>query len=172
MAQQKSKAGSKGKYERWLTDEGLQLVTGWARRGLTDEQIAHNCGITAKTLYEWKKKFSKFCEALKNGKEVADIQVENALYKRAVGYQYQERTVETSEDGTKVKVVTKEMAPDVTAQIFWLKNRQAGLWRDKPTEKPSGSGAGGLVILPPVSDITATDDETVMLGHEGGSDDG
>ena len=82
------KGGSKGKYERWLTEEGLELVTGWARRGLTDEQIAHNCGITAKTLYEWKKKFSKFCEALKNGKEVADIQVENALYKRAVGYQY------------------------------------------------------------------------------------
>lgn len=172
MAEQKSKAGSKGKYERWLTDEGLELVTGWARQGLTDEQIAHNCGITAKTLYEWKKKYSKFCEALKNGKEVADIQVENALYKRAVGYKYQERTVEESEDGTKIRVVTKEMAPDVTAQIFWLKNRQPDLWRDKPADKPSGSGAGGLVILPPVSDITATDDEAVMLTSEGGTDDG
>lgn len=172
MAEQKSKAGSKGKYERWLTDEGLELVTGWARQGLIDEQIAHNCGITAKTLYEWKKKYSKFCEALKNGKEVADIQVENALYKRAVGYKYQERTVEESEDGTKIRVVTKEMAPDVTAQIFWLKNRQPDLWRDKPADKPSGSGAGGLVILPPVSDITATDDEAVMLTSEGGSDDG
>lgn len=164
------KGGSKGKYERWLTEEGLELVTGWARRGLTDEQIAHNCGITAKTLYEWKKKFSKFCEALKNGKEVADIQVENALYKRAVGYQYQERTVETSEDGTKVKVVTKEMAPDVTAQIFWLKNRQAGLWRDKPAEKPDNTGSGGLVMLPAVDDGQQDDGQVVMIGGAGGQD--
>lgn len=164
------KGGSKGKYERWLTDEGLELVTGWARRGLTDEQIAHNCGITAKTLYEWKKKFSKFCEALKNGKEVADIQVENALYKRAVGYQYQEKTVEESENGTKVKFVTKEIAPDVTAQIFWLKNRRPESWRDRPAEKPDNTGSGGLVMLPTVDDGQQDDGRVVMIGGAGGQD--
>lgn len=170
MAEQKNKGGRKGKYEHWLTDEGLQLITGWARRGLTDEQIAHNCGISAKTLYEWKKKFSKFCEALKNGKEVADIQVENALYKRAVGYQYQEKTVEESENGTKVKFVTKEMPPDVTAQIFWLKNRQPDLWRDKPAEKPDNAGGGGLVMLPAVDGGEEDDGQIVMIGGEGKQD--
>lgn len=43
-----------GKYRRWLEPEGLLLLEGWARDGLTDQQIAQNCGITAKTLYEWK----------------------------------------------------------------------------------------------------------------------
>lgn len=172
MAEQKSKAGSKGKYERWLTDEGLELITGWARQGLTDEQIAHNCGVTAKTLYEWKKKYSKFCEALKNGKEVADIQVENALYKRAVGYKYQERTVENSEDGTKIRVVTKEMAPDVTAQIFWLKNRRPEFWRDKPAEKPADTNQGGIVLMPSVDTEEAADDQVVNVGGTEAVNDG
>ena len=45
---------AKGKYQKWLEPEGLLLLEGWARDGLTDEQIAHNMGVTAKTLYEWK----------------------------------------------------------------------------------------------------------------------
>ena len=48
---------AKGKYEYWLTDEGLLQIGGWARNGLTDEQIAHNMGICRDTLIQWKKKF-------------------------------------------------------------------------------------------------------------------
>ena len=81
---------AKGKYEYWLTPEGLLKIEGWARDGLTDEQIASNIGITAKTLYEWKKRFGDICESLKKGKEVVDRQVENALLKRALGYEYEE----------------------------------------------------------------------------------
>lgn len=47
---------AKGKYEYWLTDEGLLLIGGWAKSGLTDEQIAHNMGICRDTLIQWKKK--------------------------------------------------------------------------------------------------------------------
>ena len=64
--------------------DGLLLLEGWARDGLTDEQIAHNMGITAKTLYEWKNAHSEICEALKKGKEVVDYQVENALLASAL----------------------------------------------------------------------------------------
>ena len=103
---------AKGKYERWLEPDGLMLLEGWARDGLTDEQIAHNVGITVKTLYEWKNKYSDICEALKKGKEVVDYQVENALLQSAL-------------DG------------NTTAQIFWLKNRRPDKWRDKPSE-PTG----------------------------------
>ena len=79
---------AKGKYEYWLTPEGLVLLEGWARDGLTDEQIAHNMGINKATLYRWKEKYCDICNALKIGKAVVDRQVENALLKRALGYSY------------------------------------------------------------------------------------
>ena len=77
---------AKGKFEYWLTSEGLLKLEAWARDGLIDEQIAENAGITPSTLYEWKKKYPDISEALKKGKEVVDIQVENALLKRALVY--------------------------------------------------------------------------------------
>lgn len=119
---------AKGKYREWLSEDGLIKIQGWARDGLIDEQIAHNMGITTKTLYEWKNKYGEISEALKKGKEVIDRQVENALLKRALGYAYDETTYE---DGVETKRVTKEVAPDTTAQIFWLKNRKPAEWRDK-----------------------------------------
>ena len=129
---------AKGKYQEWLTEEGLLQLESWARDGLTDEQIAANIGISRKTLYEWKSKYSDICDTLKRGKEVVDIQVENALLKRALGYTYKEVTREkifNPETGQyklmPTKEVTKEVVPDTTAQIFWLKNRRPEQWRDK-----------------------------------------
>ena len=111
------------KYQNWLDPEALLLIEAWSRDGLTDEQIARNMGIATSTLYNWKNEHLEILEALKKGKEVVDIQVENALLKRALGYTYKETTSECGENGElKVtKVVTKEVVPDTTAQIFWLK---------------------------------------------------
>lgn len=120
-----------GKYAKWLEPDGLLKLEAWARDGLTDEQIAHNMGIVTSTLYDWKRKYSPISEALKRGKQVIDIQVENALLKRALGYKYNEIKTEQSEDGVKKTVITKEIVPDTTAQIFWLKNRKPAEWRDK-----------------------------------------
>lgn len=131
---------AKGKYKDWLTKEGLTKLEGWARDGLTDEQIAHNIGITAKTLYEWKNRFSEICETLKKGKEVVDLEVENALLKRALGYEYEETKVIFEPDGRKrAERVKKHVLPDVTAQIFWLKNRKPEVWREKQQIEHSGS---------------------------------
>lgn len=135
---------AKGKYKVWLEPEGLLKIEGWAKDGLTDEQIAYNIGITAKTLYEWKKQYSEICEALKKGKEVVDRQVENALLKRALGYEYDEITMEY---GKETKRVTKQVVPDVTAQIFWLKNRKPDQWRDKRDIEHSGEIGRGVVIV-------------------------
>lgn len=133
----KKKKGN-GKYHEWITKEGLLKIEGWARDGLTDEQIANNIGINVATLYRWKEKYCDLCEALKRGKEVIDRQVENALLKRALGYSYVETTEEPIKDLKTgdiklgiTKRVYKEVAPDVTAQIFWLKNRKPQQWRDK-----------------------------------------
>jgi len=125
---------AKGKYEYWLTEDGLLLLAAWARDGLTDEQIAKNCGISRSTLALWKDKYSDISDALKKGKEIADIEVENALFRRATGYthkivkpfQYQGEVI--------IAEFIEEVAPDVTAQIYWLKNRKPEQWRDKPNE--------------------------------------
>ncbi|XOQ44286.1 MAG: Transposase [Clostridium sp.] len=140
---------AKGKYQKWLTKDGLTMLEAWARDGLTDEQIAKNIGISRSTLAEWKKKYSDISDTLKKGKEVVDIEVENALLKRALGYKYVEVTKErvtelnphTGESESKLvvtKEVIKEVQPDVTAQIFWLKNRKPDVWRDKRDFELSG----------------------------------
>lgn len=135
---------AKGKYQQWLEPDGLTLLEAWARDGLTDEQIAAKCHITPSTLYEWKKKYSEISEALKRGKEIVDIEVENSLLKRANGFNYTEQTYERVwndklEKYIKVntKSVTKMVVPDTTAQIFWLKNRKPDKWRDKPAVSTS-----------------------------------
>ena len=122
---------AKGKYQRWLTPDGLTLLEGWARDGLTDEQIARNCRISRQTLNEWRNTYPAISDALKKGKEVVDIEVENALLKRALGYEYTETMVEESENGFKTRRTKKFIPPDVTAQIFWLKNRRPEVWREK-----------------------------------------
>lgn len=168
---------AKGKYQYWLTPEGLLKLEAWARDGLTDEQIAQNMGIDTATLYRWKNKHCEICEVLKRGKEVVDIQVENALLKRALGYRYNEdkyvsvpmdqaeyfekldeymnkykyehpeatdsELILVREQFPKTKTVlaerkVKEVEPDTTAQIFWLKNRRPDKWRDKQNVELSG----------------------------------
>lgn len=148
-----SNRGSHGKYGAWIAPEGLLKIQGWARDGLSDKQIAHNIGITQTTLYEWQKRFPELSEALKKGKEVVDREVENALLKRAMGYEYDEVTQEPVTDKdtgiTEMRVtkrVTKQIAPDVTAQIFWLKNRKPDEFRDKRDVELSGHVDLGSII--------------------------
>lgn len=133
---------AKGKYQEWLEPEGLLKIEGWARDGLTDEQIATNIGIAYSTLRDWRDKYPALSAALKKGKEVVDRQVENALLQRALGYEYTETTREYVPELEKMHVtkeVTKQVAPDTTAQIFWLKNRKPKEWRDKRDVDLSGS---------------------------------
>lgn len=120
------------KINDWLEKDKLILLEGWARDGLTDEQIAKNIGIATSTFYEWKKKELEFSESLKKGKEVIDFEVENALLKKALGYTITIKEEKLDKDGC-VHTLEKDVhiPPDTTAQIFWLKNRQVKKWRDK-----------------------------------------
>lgn len=93
---------AKGQYKKWLENDNLILLQGWKRNGLTDEQIAKNIGISARTLERWKKQYSQICRALKVGREQANFAVEG-------------------------KLLQKAMSGNTTAMIFWLKNN----WRDK-----------------------------------------
>ena len=122
-------------YHDWVNEEGLMKIEAWARDGLINDQIAHNIGINVSTLYDWQSKFPEVREALKRGKEVVDIQVENALLKKALGYNYREE-VSTKEG---IKKLERFQHGDTTAQIFWLKNRKPAEWRDKQDIEHTGN---------------------------------
>lgn len=131
---------AKGKYQKWLTTDGKTLLEAWARDGLTDEQIAHNMGIRRSTLADWKTKYPDISDALKKGKEVVDVEVENSLLKRAKGFEYTETKIEQSvKDGRKVTLIKHMVPPETAAAIFWLKNREPEKWREK---QPDPHGAG------------------------------
>lgn len=120
------------KINDWLGNDKLILLEGWARDGLTDEQIAKNIGINRTTLYDWKKKKVNIADALKRGKEVIDFEVENALLKKALGYTITIKEEKLDKDGF-VHTLEKDVhiPPDTTAQIFWLKNRKPNNWKDR-----------------------------------------
>lgn len=137
---------AKGKYHDWLTPEGLLKIQGWARDGLTDKEIAKEIGISKQTFYDWQKKYSDFSDSIKKNKEVADRSVEDALFRKATGYKTKEIIRERQWNRTTgqyelvtVKEVEKDVAPDTTAQIFWLKNRKPETWRDKREVLTDGS---------------------------------
>lgn len=142
-----------GKYAEWLEPDGLLRLEAWARDGLTDEQIASNMGISTATLYNYKRDHVDILESLKRGKEVVDIAVENALFKRAMGYEYNEVTQEVDvETGNMrvTRVVTRQVSPDTTAQIFWLKNRKPAEWRDRKDVAVDGT----ITTHNPFSELT------------------
>jgi len=115
------------------------LAEKYAKEGMTDAQIAKKLGIGGGTYYRYQKRYREFWESIKKGKSPVDDDVENALLKRALGYDYEEIMTEYQVKGKeeeKAKPVTlrrikKFVIPDVTAQIFWLKNRRPDKWRDK-----------------------------------------
>ena len=121
------KCGRKSKWDTHVKNR-LAEVEEWARLGLNDDQIAKNLGIGCTALYDYKNKYPEFAEAIKRGKDVAIYEVENALYKTACGFYYEEE--ELTKSG-QVVTLKKYAKPNTTAQIFFLKNKKPEEWRDK-----------------------------------------
>lgn len=115
-----------------LDKDNMLRIQGWLRDGLSIRQICDNLQVTTKDWYKAIDASDEFAYLSSRTKDVVDREVENALYKRAMGYEYEEVT-EEYEMGflTKKKVVTKYQAPDTAAQIFWLKNKRSADWRDR-----------------------------------------
>lgn len=137
---------AKGKFEYWLTPDGLMLLEAWARNGLSQEQIAKNMGISRSTLIEWIKRFPVISDTLRaRAKDLADIEVENAMRKKAMGYTatvkkaIKVKHVDYDEKGHRIReyetvqLVDEEVyiPADTQAGVFWLKNRRPDEWRDK-----------------------------------------
>lgn len=126
----------------WLTPENKTRIRGWCLDGLIDKQIYKNMGISRTTFYKWKSENSEFADLLKRGKEIADREVENALFKSATGF---------------IGPNDKYYPPNTTAQIFWLKNRKKDDWKDKREQDVS--------ITTPISD-TAMKVEAILKGDD------
>lgn len=121
------------KYEEWVTPEGLDQITNWAAKGLTHTEIAESMGISRETLYQWLEKFSDISDAIKKGRALSVQAIENKFFQTAFGgVEEVTEVVETTtvldhygneHEITTTKTTTRKLPPNVTAQIFYLKNK-------------------------------------------------
>lgn len=148
------------------------LARYYAREGMVDEQIAAKMKIGVSTLNEWKNRYPAFKEAIKEGKDVPDAQVENTLLKRALGYEFTELSIEKSADGKTIrqKATVRHFPGNPVAIIFWLKNRRPDKWRDiiKELENVKAGGEQYLQALMGLAAKVWQDEEVV---DDGSTDD-
>lgn len=132
--------GRPSKYSKEFAKQAAKLC----ELGATDEDLADFFGVGIRTIANWKTEHAEFLQALKGGKEKADDRVERSLYQRAVGYTY-DAVHFASYQGLVTETPYREHCPpDVTAQIFWLKNRRRDEWRDKMDHELSGKDGGPI----------------------------
>ena len=149
------------------------MIEDWARQGLTDEQIAKNIGISKVTFYDWLKKYPNISNSLKKGKAPIDFEVENALLKRALGFEYEEtETVFEDVDGKpkkRIKKTIKFVPPDTSACIFWLKNRKPNHWRkmNEAVENKLKAETEKLLKEAEALKLLETDDTNITINFSG-----
>ena len=125
--------------------EGAAFV---AKLGATDAEVADFFKVNVATIYRWKNTHQDFCEALKVGKAECDDRVVRSLYHRAVGYEQQAVKIfmPAGADAPVYAPYTERIAPDTTAAIFWLKNRNPAEWRDRQNIEHTGKDGGAIKL--------------------------
>lgn len=143
-----------------------------ALKGATDQELAEAFGVSKRTILRWKNEHPSFAESYQRGKDVADAKVKKALYQRAIGYEVieKESTVDvdpkTGESKpVRVKTITKQIAPDTMAIMYWLNNRSKGEFAQRQEVT-----LGGEVKTSPMANLT--EDELRKLARLGEEQDG
>lgn len=124
---EKNKGGKPTKYRQQYAEEAYKLCL----LGAIDDELADFFKVCTTTIDTWKLKYPSFKAALRNGKKIADAKVAHALYNRAIGYEHASEEIFHHQGDIKRVQTTKRYAPDTTAGIFWLKNRNMQNWREK-----------------------------------------
>lgn len=122
-------AGRPTSYKPEYAEQAVKLC----QLGATDAELADFFKVTTVTIWRWQSAHEEFCNALTRGKQKADERVERSLYARATGYTFDAVKI-FMPAGAKKPIYAEyqeHVPPDTTAMIFWLKNRQPELWRDK-----------------------------------------
>ena len=137
--------GRPSKYKPEYAEQAKKLCD----LGATDEDLADFFEVGIRTIANWKAEHSEFLQALKSGKDSADDRVERSLYQRAVGYSYDAIHFSSFQGAVTETLYRAHVPPDVTAQIFWLKNRRRDEWRDK--QEHEHTGANGAPLVPVIN---------------------
>ncbi|UNM95942.1 helix-turn-helix domain-containing protein [Ignatzschineria rhizosphaerae] len=153
MSEESRKVGRPTKYKEEYAEQAYRL----SLLGMTDVQIAGFFEVHESTVYQWKIDYPEFSESIKRGKEIADIEVVEALRKRAIGYTYEEVKEEDSPMGVRRTTTVKEVVPDPVSIIFWLRNRHPDKWSNNP--------------MPDTDDLTATPVQIVVNVQDARKDD-
>ncbi len=124
------KQGRPSKYRDEFPEQARKLCL----LGATDADMARFFDVSVATLNNWKHEHPAFLDALKAGKELADANVSESLYRRATGYSHPDVHVSNFQGAITITPIVKHYPPDPTSMIFWLKNRRPDLWRDKAPE--------------------------------------
>jgi len=163
---EKSAGGRPSKYK----PEYVELAYNYTLLGAINKELAKFFDTNTQTINDWMERHPEFSDAIKRGKAIADSQVAKKLYTRAKGYEYEETTYETVSRKDKkdppilkTKTTIKHMAPDVTACIFWLKNRRPDLWRDRRYTEIAGKDGGPIETSQKVDLSSLSDKELKTL---------
>lgn len=128
---------SAGRPSKYVSTYHVPWTRSLARRGLTVEEIAKEIGVAKSTFCKWVNENQDLSDALNEGRSIADSKVEESLYRKALGFKVTERKtiVSANKDGeqkpARIEVLERDVPPDTTACIFWLKNRMPSIWRDQ-----------------------------------------
>lgn len=125
--EQKTIMGRPTKYK----PEYCELAYNYCLLGATDAKLAEFFDVSEQTINTWKHEHPDFLESLKKGKEQADAAVAQSLYKRAIGYEHESVKIFNDQGAALIVPYVEKYPPETTAAIFWLKNRQPAMWRDK-----------------------------------------
>ena len=122
-----NEGGRPTKYKEEYNEQAYKLCL----LGSTDKELANFFEVAESTINLWKLEHEGFSESIKRGKSLADANVAERLYKRAMGYEHKEDKIFNNNGEPLIVPTIKHVQPDTTAAIFWLKNRQPARWRDK-----------------------------------------
>lgn len=127
--------GAPTKYLEVYNDQVYKLCL----LGATDKEIADFFNVCEATINNWKNEHPSFLESIKAGKQIADYNVANRLYQRALGFEHDSEEIKIVEGSIERVPIKKIYPPDPTSAIFWLKNRQPAKWRDKQEVEQTGN---------------------------------
>jgi hypothetical protein len=128
-----AKAGRKSRYKTHV-EQRLQEIEQWCAEGFIETEICKKLGVSVASFAVYKNKYPELTESITKGRQISDFEVVKCLYKKCLGYEYEEVKA-TLEEGSKnkkrVEKTTKHIPPDTMAIRFWLMNRMPKSWRDK-----------------------------------------
>jgi hypothetical protein len=103
--------------------------------GYSNAELGDFFKVSESTIENWLKIHDDFLGAVTRGKDIADGEVVQSFYKRALGYDYTETREKVGDSGVEVTTTNKHIPGDTGAAMNWLSNRQKKKWRKDPKVK-------------------------------------